>query len=69
MKITEIRALEDGDLQVQLDKARKELFELRVKASIESIENPSDIQRHRRTIARLLTEKRSRELKAQGIER
>lgn len=68
MKITEIRALQDGDLQVQLDKARKQLFELRVKASIESIENPREIQQLKRTVARILTEQRAREIEAQRTE-
>lgn len=62
MKIEKIRALDDGDLQVQLDKLRKELYELRVKASIESIDNPSEIGAIRKTIARLETVKRERTL-------
>lgn len=61
MKMTEIRSLESGDLQVQLDKLRRELFNLRVKASTESIENPAQIGLMKRDVARLLTEKRRRE--------
>jgi large subunit ribosomal protein L29 len=61
-KMTEIRGLEDGDLNLQIDKVRKELFDLRVKAATESIENPRAIEDLRRSVARLLTERRRREL-------
>jgi large subunit ribosomal protein L29 len=65
MKINEIRPLDDGDLQVRLEKARKELYELRVKAHTESIDNPREIRSLRRTVARILTERRQRELKGE----
>lgn len=63
MKIEEIRALDDGDLQVQLDKCRSELFNLRVKAATESIDNPREIRDLRRDVARMLTERRQRDIK------
>ena len=62
MKIEEIRALDDGDLQVQLDKCRRELFNLRVKAATESIDNPREIRDLRRDVARMLTERRQRDI-------
>ena len=62
MKMTEIRGLEDGDLNLQIEKVRKELFDLRVKAATESIENPRGIEDLRRSVARLLTERRRRVL-------
>ena len=62
MKMTEIRGLEDGDLNLQIEKVRKELFDLRVKAATESIENPRGIEALRRSVARLLTERRRRVL-------
>jgi large subunit ribosomal protein L29 len=61
MKMTEIRALEPGDLQIQLDKLRRELFTMRVKASTENLDNPARIGQMRRDLARILTEKRQRE--------
>ena len=61
MKIEEVRSLDDGDLQVQLNKCRQELFDLRVKATTEAIENPREIRRLRRDVARILTERRRRE--------
>ncbi|MAG57570.1 MAG: 50S ribosomal protein L29 [Planctomycetes bacterium] len=60
MKITEIRALDDGDLQVQLEKLRRELFDLRVRAATESIDNPRAIREIRRTVARIITEQHQR---------
>lgn len=68
MKMVEIRALDDGDLGVRLEKARKQMYELRVKASVESIEDPSEISKIRRSIARMLTERRRRELEGTGGE-
>ena len=60
MNITEIRALDDGDLQVQVDKCRRDLFNLRVKATTESLDNPMQIRGLKKTIARMLTEQRKR---------
>ena len=62
MKMTEISGLEDQDLRLQVEKLRKELFDLRCKAATESLENPGAIKEIRRSIARLLTEQRRREL-------
>jgi large subunit ribosomal protein L29 len=62
MNMEEVRALEDGDLQLREDKLRKELFDLRCKAATESIENPSEIKKIRRGVAQILTEQRRREM-------
>lgn len=62
MKIEEVKALDDGDLQVQLGRCRKELFNLRVKAATESIDDPREIRSLRHDVARLLTERRRREI-------
>jgi large subunit ribosomal protein L29 len=64
--MTEIRSLESGDLQVQLDKLKRDLFNLRVKVATESIENPARIGQLRKDIARLLTERRRREMAARS---
>lgn len=68
MKMTEIRSLGDGDLQVQLDKLRRELFNLRVKAATESIDNPAGIGQIRRSIARILTERRNRDMTGRTVQ-
>jgi len=62
MKIEEVKALDDGDLQVQLDRCRKDLFNLRVKAATESIDNPREIRSLRHDVARLLTERHRRDI-------
>jgi len=62
MKMEEIRALDDGDLKLQEEKLRKELFDLRCKAATESLDNPCRIGELRRSIARILTEQRRRAL-------
>ncbi len=62
MNIEEVKALDDGDLQVQVDRCRKELFNLRVKAATESIDNPREIRSLRHDVARLLTERRRRDI-------
>jgi large subunit ribosomal protein L29 len=64
MNSAEIKALEAGDLQFHLEKLRKELFELKVKAATESIDNPCRIGDIKREIARLFTERRRREIAA-----
>lgn len=66
MNNAEIRALDDGDLQVQVEKARRDLFNLRVKATTENLENPRQIGALRKSVARLLTEQRRRQLKSGG---
>lgn len=62
MNIEEVKALDDGDLQVQVDRCRKELFNLRVKTATESIDNPREIRSLRHDVARLLTERRRRDI-------
>lgn len=64
MNSAEIHALEAADLQFHLEKLKKELFELKVKAATESIDNPCRIGDIKREIARLLTERRRREIAA-----
>lgn len=62
MKPAVIRSLETADIQIRIDKLRKELFELKIKAANESIENPCRIGDIKRDVARLLTERRRREM-------
>ena len=55
MKIEEIRSKTDTELEFDLEKVERELFDLRFRASIESIASTADIEKHRRTIARIKT--------------
>lgn len=63
-KKTAIRDLDDSALLTELANHRKELFELRFKLATGSLEQTSKIRDHKRQIARILTELRTREIAA-----
>ncbi|MCL2700689.1 MAG: 50S ribosomal protein L29 [Phycisphaerae bacterium] len=65
MKISEIRNLSDDELQIEMDRLRRHLFDLRSQSVTEKLENPTQIGKARRDVARILTVKRQRELAAQ----
>ena len=62
----EVRALSDEEIAVEVDRLRKELYSLRSQSVTEKIEDPSRFVKVKKDIARLLTERRSRELAAVG---
>jgi len=66
MKINEVQQLNDDELQVELDRLRRHLFDLRSQAVTEKLENPAMITKARRDVARILTVQRQRELTAKG---
>jgi large subunit ribosomal protein L29 len=55
MKIDEIRGKTQAELEFELDKLRRELFDLRFKAATETSANPSRIREARREVARIHT--------------
>lgn len=55
MKIEEIKSKTETELAFELDKMKKELFELRFKARTAGTESPARIRVLRRGIARVLT--------------
>ena len=63
MKAREVRDMKAEELPVQVTRLRQKLFELRSQAVTEKLENPMQLKEIRRDIARLLTERRRRELK------
>ena len=65
MKATEIHELEDTDLMQKLKDARAELFNLRFQLATGQLDNTGRIAIVKKDIARLHTELRSRELRAQ----
>jgi large subunit ribosomal protein L29 len=65
VKPAEIRALSDQELTDEIEGARKEMFNLRLKQSSGQLENPSRLRQVRREIARLLTVHREREIWAE----
>jgi large subunit ribosomal protein L29 len=65
MKTTEIRAFEDADVLQKLKDARAELFNLRFQLATGQLDNTGRIAIVKKDIARLHTELRARELRAQ----
>ncbi|MDH6355069.1 large subunit ribosomal protein L29 [Dysgonomonas sp. PH5-45] len=62
MKIAEVRELSEKDLRDRLDAERIALNQLVLNHSVTPLDNPSKIKDSRRTVARLLTEIRQREI-------
>lgn len=63
MKSAQIKELTAAELDKQMTDSRRELLNLRIQAANGRIENPARIRTVRRTIARLNTELRNRQLK------
>lgn len=64
MKQTEILELTDQELKDKLKSTEEELAQLLLQHSISQLENPMKIRTMRRTVARLQTNLRKRELQA-----
>ncbi|MGA2230125.1 MAG: 50S ribosomal protein L29 [Tepidisphaeraceae bacterium] len=62
MKIKELREMESGHLTHELAEKQKHLFDLRTQAVTEKLENPSQLGKTRKEIARLKTILRQRQL-------
>lgn len=62
MKIEEIRGKSEAQLAAELATMKRELFDLRFKSASQSLPDPSRIRLLRRTIARMGTIVREREL-------
>jgi large subunit ribosomal protein L29 len=62
MKISEIRELSTTDLLERIDTEKTMLVRLKLSHAISPLDNPQKIKQARLTIARLMTELRSREL-------
>ncbi|MEY4177798.1 MAG: ribosomal protein [Planctomycetota bacterium] len=63
MKVKELREMTGEQLAQQLNEISSGLFRLRVQAETEREDAASEIKKSRRTIARILTVQRERELK------
>ncbi len=64
LKPSELREMSDEQLALVLKETRENLFRLRLQAETERLDAPSELMRHRRLIARILTIQRQRELQA-----
>ena len=65
MKQEDIRNLSEDDLQENLAEQSANLERLRMNHAVSPLENPKQLKEARRTVARLKTEMRKRELSAQ----
>jgi large subunit ribosomal protein L29 len=64
MRISEIRGLSTSEIEAKVDDAREELFKLRFQFKTGQLTDYSRIAEGRRSVARLLTVLRERELAA-----
>ena len=64
MKPAEVHKMSDPELTETAGQLRSRLFELRSQSVTEKLENPRQLGNLRRDIARVLTEKRSRQIAA-----
>ncbi|MDZ4179800.1 MAG: 50S ribosomal protein L29 [Coriobacteriia bacterium] len=65
MKTTDIINMADTEVADKIKDARAELFNLRFQLATGQLDNPARIKAVKKTIARLHTELRSRELRAE----
>jgi large subunit ribosomal protein L29 len=68
MKIDEMRAKHDNELDYELATMKKELFELRFKSSTQGLQSPSKIRQLKRAIARVNTLLHERKTSVRGQE-
>jgi len=62
MKSSEIRELSNQELLEHIDNEKTSLVRMKLNHAISPLENPQKIKESRKTIARLITEKRRREM-------
>jgi LSU ribosomal protein L29P len=67
MKVSELRQMSDEQLAQVLKETRESLFRLRVQAQTERLDAPSEIRKHRRLIARILTIQNERKRQQQRL--
>jgi len=68
MKATEIREMNPDELQGELETLQRRLFEIRTQAVTEKLEDPTQLLKTKKDIARLKTVLRERELQQQPVE-
>ena len=69
MKASEIRELSDKELRDRIQELKEELFNLRFQIVTGHLENNIRLKKVRRSIARIKTVLRERELAEAGVER
>ena len=68
MRIEEVRELTTEALQEELENTRKELFNLRFQKATQQLSDSNAIRKTRRTVARMMTVLRERELIAESAQ-
>jgi len=66
MKSSEIKKLSDDQISAEIKSNRRQIYSLRSQAVTEKLENPGHKSVLRREVARMMTEKRQREIAAKG---
>lgn len=66
MELKEIRSMSPEDLNKLLSEQKEELFRLRFQHSINQLDNPMKLVETKKTIARVLTVLREKELSTQA---
>ncbi|MDF1559456.1 MAG: 50S ribosomal protein L29 [Bacteroidales bacterium] len=64
MKSSEIRELSNQELLERIDNEKTALVRMKLNHAISPLDNPQKIKESRKSIARLMTEKRKREINA-----
>ncbi|QDU30468.1 50S ribosomal protein L29 [Anatilimnocola aggregata] len=62
MKAAELRQMSDEQLRLTIEETEKSLFKLRMQASTERLDVPSELRRQRRLIARVKTIQSQRQI-------
>ena len=62
MKAKEVHKLRDEEIEIEIQRLRRVMFDLRTQAVTEKIQDTSQFGKIRKDIARVLTEKRAREM-------
>lgn len=60
----EIHAMSDEELTIEVNRLRRHHYDLKSQMVTEKVEDPSQLHKTRKDIARLLTEQRVREIEA-----
>ncbi len=66
-KATELREMSDEQLELTLKDTTRNLFHLRLQAQTERLDAPSELRKHRRTIARIKTIQTQRKQAAENV--
>jgi large subunit ribosomal protein L29 len=56
MKAQEVHKMSDAELTVEIDRLRRSVYDLKSQAVTQKLEDPTQIRKTRRDVARLMTE-------------